>query len=211
MNKRALLGIYDSYAKNYSELIEKAGWWAPRVVSSFLKPYLKPGDKILDAGCGDGYASLNITDECEVYGFDLSEKMIEAARKRNMKEVILHDADNNFPYKSNSFDAAIALGFFEFIANVHFTLSELKRVVKPSGYILVTVEDFDALLEKQKTKLELVVAGVKKTRYSRKEMTRFIEQVGDLELIKDERIYGYYSESLGGKYYYHYYLLKKLS
>lgn len=207
MDKKALKGIYNAYAPNYSKMIEKAGWWAPRVVKTYLKPFLKQNNKVLDAACGDGYSSLEIFDTCEVYAFDHADEMVKYASKRGFKEVLLHDADNTFPYEDNFFDAAIGLGFFEFIRNLHFTLSEFKRVVKKGGYILITVEDLDPALEKQSKKFEKVISGVQKTRYSRKEMIRFINKVG-LTLEKDERIYGYKSTSLKGKYYYHYYLLR---
>jgi ubiquinone/menaquinone biosynthesis C-methylase UbiE len=206
MDKKALKGIYNAYAKNYSKLIEKAGWWAPRVVATYLKPYLKNGDVVLDGGCGDGYSSLEIFDMCEVYGFDHADEMVRYAKDKGFKDVVVHDADDKFPYKDNTFDAAIGLGFFEFIRNVNFTLSEFKRVMKPGGHLLITVEELDSSLPNQSQKKEKVVAGVSKTRYSDKEMRRFFKKIG-FEVLKDERIYGYFSKSLKGKYYYHYYLL----
>jgi len=208
MRKKELKKIYNAYAPNYSKMIEKAGWWAPRLVKAQLKPFLTTTSKVLDAACGDGYSSLELLDFCEIYAFDHAEKMVEFASLKNFKEVKLHDADFAFPYRDDFFDAAIGLGFFEFIKNIQFTLSEFKRVVKPSGYIFITVEDLDPELIKQSKKFEDVIDGVKKTRYSKKEMLRIFNKL-KLTVEADERIFGYESESLKGKYYYHYYLLKK--
>jgi ubiquinone/menaquinone biosynthesis C-methylase UbiE len=209
MRKKELKKIYNAYAPNYSSLIEKVGWWSPRLVGSKLKPLLDPNSIVLDAACGDGYSSLEILDFAKVYAFDHAEKMVEYAKLKNFQDVRLHDADFAFPYKNDFFDAAIGLGFFEFIKNIQFTLNEFKRVVKKSGYILITVEDLDPCLLNQATKFEKVVDGVKKTRYSKKEMTRIFRKL-KLKLEQDERIFGYESKSLKGKYYYRYYLLRKL-
>jgi len=66
-------------SKNYSE---NAGWvhdWGKRVVEFVLLP--KPGERILDLGCGNGDVTRLIADAgCNVVGIDSSPEMIETAK-----------------------------------------------------------------------------------------------------------------------------------
>ncbi|HEY1965817.1 MAG TPA: methyltransferase domain-containing protein, partial [Acidobacteriaceae bacterium] len=66
----------------------------------------RPGEKILDLGCGDGALTEQIAASgAEVTGVDNSPAMLDAARKRGLR-VELHDADS-LPYH-HQFDAVFS-------------------------------------------------------------------------------------------------------
>lgn len=61
-----------------------------RIVERYLLP--KPGDRILDIGCGTGDL-LEMLPEVDYVGFDLSAEYIDAARRRYGHRATFHHAD----------------------------------------------------------------------------------------------------------------------
>jgi ubiquinone/menaquinone biosynthesis C-methylase UbiE len=83
------------------------------------------------SGTGDGTAVLmQLFPDARIVGSDLSEEMVRVAQETNPgPEYVVADAAK-LPFPDDSFDLAVQL-------NVPFYPRELKRVVKPDGYILV--------------------------------------------------------------------------
>ena len=66
----------------------------------------KPGERILDVGCGEGTLSLKIIDRgAEVIGVDNSPEMVEAARAKGVFAQLVDAADMTF---DREFDAAFS-------------------------------------------------------------------------------------------------------
>ena len=66
----------------------------------------KPGERILDVGCGDGALSLKIIDRgAEVVGVDNSPELVEAARAAGVYAELMDAADMEF---DRQFDAAFS-------------------------------------------------------------------------------------------------------
>ncbi len=100
---------------------------------------------ILDVATGTADLALMAARRqgCRVTGCDVSEKMMAIGRQKirhkNLDEriTLLSGAAENLPFESNTFDAAmVAFGVRNF-NNLIKGLSEMQRVVKPGGIILV--------------------------------------------------------------------------
>ncbi|OGZ19010.1 MAG: hypothetical protein A2175_01635 [Candidatus Nealsonbacteria bacterium RBG_13_42_11] len=108
-----------------------------------LGKYAKEGDKILDLGCGNG--RLNEAFEgkkIEYTGVDNSEKMIEIAKKKYPPKKFLLNTNLNLPFSNDYFDKVYCLAVFHHIPSEEFrlqALNEIKRVLKPSGLLILTV------------------------------------------------------------------------
>lgn len=99
------------------------------------------GKKLLDVGCGTGHWSSYFANKgFQVVGIDVSDKMIKAAKDKNIKnarfEVVGGD---KIHFKDKSFDCAAAITSVEFMQNPQLAISEMVRCVKSKGIVLIGV------------------------------------------------------------------------
>jgi len=108
------------------------------LILDLLKP--KPGEIILDAGCGTGVFTLDILSlGSKVIGIDISLPMLVQAGKKLKGfpfPMVLADV-LNLPFPENSFDKVVSMTTLEFIEDGKGAVEELFRVTKKGGYIVV--------------------------------------------------------------------------
>ena len=100
------------------------------------------GRRILDVGCGSGPTIAKLREAgADVSGFDRSAGMIGFARERLGQHVDLRVADlaDPLPYADAEFDDAIASLVLHYLEDWAGPLTELRRVLKPGGRLLVSV------------------------------------------------------------------------
>ncbi|VVB89718.1 Ubiquinone biosynthesis O-methyltransferase [uncultured archaeon] len=96
--------------------------------------------KILDIGCGDGYLSVLICEKTQanLYGCDISENGLRAAKKRGIIVKKVDISSGALPYPDNYFDAIFCGEFIEHIFDTDNFAEEMKRIIKKDGYIILT-------------------------------------------------------------------------
>jgi SAM-dependent methyltransferase len=98
-------------------------------VVTLLDP--KPGERILDLGCGDGFLTLRIAESgATVRGFDASPELAAAARQRGLT-VDLGDA-HELPY-ANEFDAVFSNAALHWMSRPGEVVAGVHRALKPGG------------------------------------------------------------------------------
>jgi trans-aconitate methyltransferase len=93
----------------------------------------RPGERILDVGCGDGALTEQIAARgAAVKGIDFSLSMLEAARKRGL-DVEHHSADA-LPYREE-FDAVFSNAALHWLSSDRHPalLASIRRCLKPGG------------------------------------------------------------------------------
>jgi len=98
---------------------------------------------ILDVGCGVGATPCYLAKRhvCRVVGVDISERMIEGAKERAIREGIEDrvefrvTAAQALPFEDALFDVVIAESVTTFIEDKGRAISEYVRVIKPGGYV----------------------------------------------------------------------------
>jgi len=106
--------------------------------NSFIKEKYRNG-RILDIGCGTYPYFLTSTNFKQKYGIDPSVNLNLSKNKNTslLKEKI---GEKKIPFRDNFFDVVIMLAVFEHIdsGKINFVLSEIKRVLKKEGMLIIT-------------------------------------------------------------------------
>ncbi|MCX7928823.1 MAG: class I SAM-dependent methyltransferase [Patescibacteria group bacterium] len=108
------------------------------IVISLIKKYSrKKNPKILDAGCGAGLLAKKMSALGRVYGIDLSKEAIKYAKKRNINVKI--GSVTKIPYPNNYFDIVTCIDVINLaeVDNEQKALSEIFRVLKPNGILIM--------------------------------------------------------------------------
>ena len=126
---------------NYGGYRYMPGRWAP-VGQAMIDHYgLKPGDKILDIGCGKGFQLYELTQllpGLEVHGVDVSSYAIENG-KEEIKDHLQVGNANSLPFPDNYFDLVFSITTLHNLYNYDLdkALREMERVGKNNKYLCV--------------------------------------------------------------------------
>ena len=94
----------------------------------------KPGDRILDLGCGDGKLTLEIQNYgCHVMGIDSSEEMIDATRKLGIEAQVISGDNLNF---DQEFDAVFSNAALHWILDKDKVVQGVYQALKPNGHFV---------------------------------------------------------------------------
>ena len=121
----------------FSYLYETTSANSTRYFYSLLEKNIKV--MLLDCGCWDGTNTKkfgNIVGTKNLYGIELNQNKAKESSKKGIKAKI-GDLNKRFGYSSNYFDAVTAYHVIEHLVNVRLFVSELHRVLKKDGYVLI--------------------------------------------------------------------------
>jgi ubiquinone/menaquinone biosynthesis C-methylase UbiE len=107
----------------------------------------KPGERVLDVGCGTGIVAREVASRLgatgSVTGIDLSANMLAAARATAAREgLTIEWREGNaeqLPFHDGAFDLVLCQFALMFVADKAAALSEMRRVVTESGRVLISV------------------------------------------------------------------------
>jgi len=109
---------------------------------------IEPTDAVLEVGFGAGQGIKLATEkasEGRVMGIDLSEMMVRVATRRNAQAVkagrvaLAQGTMTALPFEDQSFDKVMTIHTFYFWSEPARALSELYRVLKPGGRLIITL------------------------------------------------------------------------
>jgi 2-polyprenyl-6-hydroxyphenyl methylase/3-demethylubiquinone-9 3-methyltransferase len=110
------------------------------VRASFLTEHVSPAERVLDVGCGEGvFAAELAAAGAEVVGLEVAEEPLRRARARHPElDLRLVDGEGSWPLADASFDVVWAGEVIEHVADTAAWLSELRRVLRSGGKLLLS-------------------------------------------------------------------------
>jgi len=107
---------------------------------SFLLNHLRAGDRALDLGCGDGsFTALLAQGGAATVGVDVAAAAIERASRGHPElDFRVVAIDGALPFEDGTWDLIWASEVIEHVADTARWLSEVRRVLRPSGRLLLT-------------------------------------------------------------------------
>jgi len=126
-----------------ADIFDRKRDWIPPDFT-ILEKYINKGERILDLGCGNGRFIEVVGKKVDYYGVDVSERLIEIAKKRYPDGKFFISQPLNLPFENNFFDKVFCLAVLHHIPSSKFRkvfLREIKRVLKPGGQVILAVWD----------------------------------------------------------------------
>jgi SAM-dependent methyltransferase len=111
--------------------------------TQMLEGYVRPGDRVLDAGCGPGRFTLELLRlGAHVTALDISPGQLELLRARVPDiEAMVGDITDLSRFPGDAFDVAVCFGgpLSYVLDRAEHAVAELARVTRPGGHVLVSV------------------------------------------------------------------------
>ncbi len=125
--------VWEALAEN----LEPSDWEARR---GFLLDHVRPGQRVLDLGCGEGrFAAELHRAGAEVLAVDVAQEPLRRAGDAHPElELKLIDGEGEWDLPDASFDVVWAGEVIEHVADTAGWLSEVRRVLRPGGTLLLT-------------------------------------------------------------------------
>jgi len=170
----------EEYEKMYNQ--ENTYWWfqgRKQILFKMIRHYdlLKNGRaRVLDIGCGTGLILQGISGKSYAIGVDFSPKALSFCEKRNLKNLVRGDV-RDLPIAESSVDLVLALDLLEHIEDDERLMNEIRRILKPGGFLLATVPAHQYLWSEHDEALHHY------RRYSKTDFLRLVKNRG-FSLIK---------------------------
>ena len=134
--------MFDRIADRYDlmNLVMTLGQEPRFIRDTVTAAQLGQAPKVLDIATGTGDLALEAANQrygAEVYGLDISNEMLEVARRRTGGENIVWQTGDamELPYDDDTFDAVTHGYLLRNVTDISKTLKEQYRVLKPGGWM----------------------------------------------------------------------------
>lgn len=121
--------LLDNYFKSVQQLLDTAE--------------IDNAKKAIEIGCGEGFSTQRLSamlpENLNLSASEYVKKLVPKAQKRNPKIKIIQESVYETTHKDNTFDLVFLLEVLEHLDYPKLALSEIKRITKPGGYLILGV------------------------------------------------------------------------
>ena len=158
--------------------LEETLWWfvgMRRISDALLAGRRAPGLRILEAGCGAGFNTLDLTRRYgwQVFPTDRSADALEFSRRRGLERLAQADV-TALPYADSSFDAVTCFDVLVMLEpeRAAAAVAEFRRVLRPGGFLLLRTAALESLRGHHS------VVQAEKRRYRCREVEDMLQRAG---------------------------------
>lgn len=131
---------YDGFAREFQEAASTSLDPNRAIMYGLIGDSELEGFRLLDLGCGPGEDLGYFSEQgAEVYGVDVSSKMIELAGKRVPSANLSKCSFDSLPHEDNFFDFVFSRYAIQHVEDVGEVFREAHRVLKPDGGLVFLV------------------------------------------------------------------------
>ena len=143
--------VGDTYTHGHHESVLRSHRWRTAENSAgYLLPFLAPGQRLLDVGCGPGTITLDLAGRVApgyTVGVDREADVVAEARRRlgarPIADVEFRTADAYaLEFDDESFDVVHAHQLLQHLTDPVAALAEMRRVLRPGGVLAVRDGDY---------------------------------------------------------------------
>jgi SAM-dependent methyltransferase len=137
--------FFDAYGESEWTRFEDGRTPGPSLTTHtrMLEGYVRPGDRVLDAGAGPGRFTVELLRlGAHVTALDISPGQLELLRARVPDvEAVVGDVTDLSRFENDAFDVTVCFGgpLSYVVDRADGAVAELARVTKPGGHVLVSV------------------------------------------------------------------------
>ena len=137
---------------HHAAVLRSHTWRTAQNSAGYLLPELKPGQELLDVGCGPGTITADLAKLVapgKVTAVENAPKILEqaalTAAEQGVTNVVFEVADvHALPYADDSFDVVHAHQVLQHVTDPVQALREMRRVCRPGGVVAARESDYGA-------------------------------------------------------------------
>ncbi len=149
--KEYIQHLFDQYAKNYDlHMTGSLAYEAPQKLKLLLEHHFEIKDlKIADLGCGTGLSGVAFKPCASLlHGVDLSPKMLEHAKQKNIYHKLVHADLLDFLNSANiPYDLLLAVDTLNYFGDLTPVFHGAHHALTPTGLLLFSLESSDTQSE----------------------------------------------------------------
>jgi predicted TPR repeat methyltransferase len=178
---RYVAKLFDKYSQGFDDhLLRQLEYKVPDLIAAAVaRAGVRRAAEVIDLGCGTGLCGLHIRPLAgRMIGVDLSPKMIEKARQRNIyDELAVGDLMEVLKNRRSDVDLILAADVFVYVGELTPLFAVAQSALRPGGIIAFSVE------KTRENEPDLVLRESRRFSHSRSYIQRLIAQTG-LEMME---------------------------
>ncbi|HSD10528.1 MAG TPA: methyltransferase domain-containing protein [Candidatus Binatia bacterium] len=137
------------------EAYDKLFRWRPEMDPLLAPANLASGQTVLDYGCGPGWMAIELARRVgaqgHVHAADVNDAFLALAQEHAAAEEVRERmsfhllVDDRLPLGDASLDRVVSKNVFEYVGDLHATLLEMRRMLRPGGRLHVIDSDWGML------------------------------------------------------------------
>ncbi len=138
--------MQSDYGQLYAQMYHQHWWFRAReaiLVREIERLGVPDSGEILDVGCGNGLFLPRLARWGRVSGIEVDRTLV--THDAPFRDRIYHDLLGSDTYRGSSFDLITALDVIEHIEDDQAAVSHMVGMLRPGGYLVVTVPAFGCL------------------------------------------------------------------